>query len=130
MISKTIAVSVLAACFILAPSGGAFAFSGIQSDWQNYYNACPDLVTVSCNACHQNGFDFNPYGEALRHRIADLSMSNTAAFVDAEGVDSDGDGITNGQEIVVDCTLPGDASDVGTVPVETSSWDLVKACYR
>lgn len=39
-------------------------------------------VAANCTACHQNGFDFNPYGEALRTRI-DGGMSNTAAFLDA-----------------------------------------------
>lgn len=45
-------------------------------------------------------------------------------------MDSDADGYTNGQEIVVDCTLPGNASDHGTVGSEDSTWDRIKAIFR
>ena len=130
MIVKKLTTIVLAVCFICGATGPVLAGSGLQSAWQDYYNVCPDLETVSCNACHQNGFDFNPYGEALRTRIEDLGMTDTQAFVAAEDVDSDGDGYTNGQEIVVDCSLPGDASDFGTVPTEGGSWGQVKALFR
>jgi hypothetical protein len=70
---------------------------------------------------------FNPYGSALENRIANQGMSNNAAFLAAESVDSDGDGYTNGQEIVVDCTFPWVASSHGTVADEVSTWGQIKA---
>ncbi len=130
MTRKITTVAALAACILAGGFHSAQAYSSIGSSWRNYYNVCNDLVAVDCNACHQNGFNFNPYGAALFQRIANQGMSNTEAFVDAEGVDSDGDGYTNGQEIVVDCTLPGDASDHGTVANEGSSWERIKTIFR
>lgn len=120
----------LVCCLITSVPGDVWATTGIMNSWQSYYDPCNDLVTPSCNACHQNGFNFNSYGEALRVRIEDLGMSATEAYQDAEGIDSDGDGFTNGQEIVVDCTLPWDDTSLGTVPVESRTWERVKALYR
>lgn len=123
-------VLCLVCCLIVSGPGEVLAYSGIMSSWQSYYQPCNDLTSANCNACHQNGFNFNSYGEALRVRIADLGMTNTEAFQDAEAVDSDGDGFTNGQEIVVDCTLPWDAGSAGVVAVESLAWERVKALYR
>ena len=123
-------VPILAGCVLLALPSQSLAFNGIMSDWQDYYNPCQDLVAADCNACHENGFDFNVYGEDLRIRIGDLNMSNTEAFIDAEGEDSDGDGFTNGQEIVVDCTRPWDPTDQGTVSADGLAWSSVKALFR
>jgi hypothetical protein len=120
----------LALCLLINQPAPVLAYSGIMDAWQSYYNTCGDLNAASCTACHQNGFDYNPYGAALKTSL-DGGMSNTEAFVDTENVDSDGDGFTNGQEIVVDCTLPGDASSFGgPVADDTRSWDRVKALYR
>ena len=130
IIRTGIALLSLALCLMISQPAPVLAFSGIMSDWQSYYNTCEDLNTASCTACHQNGFDYNPYGSALKTRM-DGGMSNTEAFVDSEDVDSDGDGFTNGQEIVVDCTLPGDASSFGgPVASDGKTWDRIKALYR
>ena len=47
-------------------------------------------------------------------------------FASIEGDDSDGDGRTNGEEINVDCTLPGDPAS----PVDQDSWGSLKALFR
>ena len=120
----------LAALSLLILPVTSQATSGIKDDWIAYYDPCPELVAANCNACHQNGFDYNVYGEDMRFRTDDLGMSNEEAFVDIEGLDSDGDGYTNGQEIVVDCTLPWDDGSMGTVAAEAARWAQVKALYR
>jgi hypothetical protein len=120
----------LTLCLLMGQADSAQATSGLMSDWQNYYQTCEPLNTASCTACHQNGFDFNTYGEDLRVRIEDLGMTGTEAFIDAESADSDGDGFTNGQEIVVDCTFPWDETSQGTVAVQGATWDRIKALYR
>ena len=43
-----------------------------------------------------------------------------------EPEDSDGDGRSNGDEIRIDCTLPGDV----TSPNEATSWSRIKALYN
>lgn len=125
-----IIVPILAGCALLTMPTRSLAFRGIMTDWQAHYTPCQTLIDADCNACHENGFDYNFYGEDLKIRIGDLNMSNTEAFIDAENVDSDGDTYSNGQEIVVDCTLPWDDSDHGTVPADDTAWSEVKALFR
>lgn len=122
----------LALCLLVGLSGTAHATSSIKNAWQNYYNPCATLTNANCTVCHPStkALTYNSYGSALRTRINDQGMSNNAAFVDAEGIDSDGDGYTNGQEIVIDCTFPGDAASHGAVANEASTWTQVKALYR
>lgn len=121
---------ILAACTLLGAASLVQARRGIMDDWQTYYNVCQPLVTADCDACHQNGFDYNLYGEDMRIRIEDQGMSNIDAFIAIEDQDSDGDSFTNGQEIVVDCTFPWDASDQGTVPAAASTWGTIKVLFR
>jgi len=115
----------LALCLIGLSVGQANAFGGIGGDWRTQYpDACPTLITASnsCTFCHaESGFDMNPYGQDLK----DSEAGNI--FLDIEGLDSDGDGRTNGQEINLDCTLPGDA---GSVPADTVQWGQIKALFR
>lgn len=130
MLKSKMLILALASLILFHIPASSLAYSSIGDAWVAHYNPCQTLVDADCNACHQNGFEYNSYGEDLRVRIVDLSMENVAAFVDAESEDSDGDNFTNGQEIVVDCTLPWDATSVGTVGDERSSWDNIKALYR
>ena len=60
----------------------------------------------NCETCHitSNGSGYNSYGSDWR-----ASGSNAAAFAAIEDLDSDGDGFSNIDEILVD-TFPGDAS--------------------
>ena len=102
----------------------ALAFNGIGSDWRAYYSdTCPELQAATTNAtgcvlCHINGFNLNSYGD-------DVANANND-FASIEGDDSDGDGRTNGEEILIDCTLPGDAAS----PVDPSTWGNIKVLFR
>jgi hypothetical protein len=95
-----------------------------DGDWRdawlaNYVDICPDLRTTAqtCVLCHDGPPALNAYG-------ADMGSMNFAAI---EGTDSDGDGVSNGQEILVDCTDPWDAD---SVPFEADSWGAVKVLFR
>lgn len=124
-----ILVLAFAFCIFTYLPQSAQAFTGIMNDWQAYYDPCPDLVAADCTACHQNGFNLNSYGDDLLGFMDD-GMNNEEAFAAAEPLDSDGDGYTNGQEIVVDCTFPWDASDHGTVAADDATWGQIKSLYR
>ncbi len=127
---KTIILTLtLAGCMLLVVPQSALAFSSIMSDWVAYYNVCQPLADASCTACHMNGTDMNPYGDDMKTAL-DGGMTREEAFVAIEPVDSDLDGFTNGQEIVVDCTLPGDNSDFGPVANDQPSWGQIKALFR
>jgi hypothetical protein len=121
---KTILVTTsLALCLIGLSVGQANAFNGISRDWRDQYpDVCPTLTTASqaCTLCHMDGSnDLNPYGDDVKAASYD--------FLSIEGTDSDGDGRTNGQEINLDCTLPGDAS---SVPADEVQWGQIKALFR
>lgn len=130
MLRKSYISLALAGCMFLILPHAVQAKTGIMNDWQAHYNPCAILVAADCSACHTGGFGYNSYGEALRVRIADLNLTNVEAFIDAENLDSDGDGYSNGQEIVVDCTLPYDDTSHGTVAVTTSTWGHIKGLFR
>lgn len=119
-------VSVLACLVITLHTGGAAANDSIAVDWRSQYpDACKTLqdATLEANDCvlchHPGGNNLNPYG-------SDLAMVGVN-FVVVEGFDSDGDERTNGQEILLDCTLPG---DVTSVPVKVETWSAIKALFR
>jgi hypothetical protein len=121
-----LAILALALCLPAALAGSATANDTIAADWRTQYPAaCQTLIDAtfeagSCLLCHNpGGASLNPYGSDL----AGLAVN----FVVAESFDSDGDGRTNGQEILLDCTLPG---DFASVPAESRSWSAVKALYR
>jgi hypothetical protein len=129
MKKSIVALLALAGCILLVAPQSALARTPIMNDWVAFYSPCQPLVSASCTACHMNGTDFNPYGADLRTAI-DGGMTNEEAFFDIEGDDSDGDGYSNGQEIVVDCTMPGDDTDFGTVADVQTSWGQIKALFR
>jgi len=117
-----ILIASLALCLLSISAGQVFAFGGIANSWrQQYPDVCPDLKAASqdCSLCHFPDDSFNPYGKAVK----DANYN----FLAIENDDSDGDGRTNGQEINLDCTLPGDA---GSVPAKTVAWGQIKALYR
>ncbi len=102
------------------------AHENIGDDWRTQYpDACQILLDATleandCVLCHfAGGSNLNPYGWDL--------ASTGLNFVTIEGFDSDGDGRTNGEEILLDCTFPG---DVTSVPVEAETWSGVKALFR
>lgn len=123
MTRNRIAPFALAACMLLLAPSMARATSGYRNAWLSAYpDACGTLVTKAnnCSLCHTSVPALNAYGD-------DLAGTNGPAI---ELLDSDGDGYTNGQEIVVDCTDPSDAGDHGTVDDEVSVWGRIKALFR
>lgn len=118
-----VAAGALAACMLMLGPQAAHATSTYRNAWLAAYpNACSTLVTAAnnCSLCHTSVPSRNPYGNDIRN-------SNGPAI---ESLDSDGDGYTNGQEILLDCTLPGVASSHGTVADEPSTWSRILALYR
>ena len=69
--------------------------------------------------------DLNPYAVDLK-TVHDQGGTWTDAMVAIEANDSDGDAVSNINEIDA-CTPPG---VVGTVPVEPTTWGMIKALYR
>lgn len=114
----------LVLCILSAGAQWSLARNSIAADWRAYYpDACPELQDASTNAqscilCHSGGFNLNPYGQDL------ADNDNNFALVGA--LDSDGDGRTNDEEILIDCTLPGDM----TSPVDQDSWGSIKVLFR
>jgi hypothetical protein len=113
---------------ILAPAAIVFllpAIAGANSTYRNnwlnaYPDACSTLVNAAnnCTLCHTSPPTRNSYG-------ADLRGTTPQAI---EGMDSDGDGRTNGQEILLDCKLPGDAASV--LPADDQTWGTIKVLFR
>ncbi len=111
----------LSLCLLTSAVGTAQAKSAYATAWRTRYTtACTTLRSAasSCVLCHTSVPDLNAYG--------DLLASNSRNYAAAEAADSDGDGRTNGQEILQDCTLPGDL----TSPTETYVWGALKSIYR
>ncbi len=112
-------------CLVGIMTGDALAFGSIGDSWNaNYDTACQTLVDATlqangCVLCHDAGFSLNPYGDTIGGFGVD--------WASIEGTDSDGDGRTNGEEILTDCTLPG---DIASVPADGATWSAIKALYR
>ena len=115
----------LALCLLVTIGGESQAYNGIGTSWAaEYPGACQTLQDAladeqDCMLCHTSGFGLNSYGDDL-----DQANNNFSAIAD---MDSDGDGRTNLQEILDDCTLPGDGT---SVPTESDSWAAVKSLYQ
>ncbi|MCP4573586.1 MAG: hypothetical protein GY838_14605 [bacterium] len=123
MMNRRNLILSIVACLLMTHAGTAAAYNFIGGNWRTQYpDVCQTLTdaSFSCTLCHNPDSDsLNPYGSDL----AGLSSN----FVVAESFDSDGDGRNNGQEILLDCTLPGNAL---SVPEENPTWSAVKALYR
>jgi len=116
-------VLVFLALGILAlPSGPVRATTGVATVWQmDYAETACDMVLAAaadCSLCHTTVPAVNPYGQD----IADFGFG----WFGIEPLDSDGDGRTNREEIMDDCSLPGDA----TSPIGTTTWSRIRALYR
>jgi hypothetical protein len=97
---------VFIGCFLtLVLASDIHAFNSISNDWEAFY--APDGARViasledaggsNCQVCHVNtngGQPWNAYGFTL--------FLNGADFAAADGIDSDGSGSTNGEEIGFD----------------------------
>jgi hypothetical protein len=113
-------LAVLAFCVILAAGEQAAATNTVKNNWlAQYPDVCSELVARAndCSLCHGGGFSLNAYATAIR--------DNSFDFEAVESLDSDGDGRTNGEEILNDCTAPGDE----TSPVDAATWSALKALF-
>ena len=111
----------------------ARATSFIVDFGQDEYNeTCDQLrqsatVLQGCVLCHTAGGsaeDLNLY--ALDIQAARV-VTWASAIKDVDQIDSDGDGVVNGTEILVDCTGPGDPQNL---PVENNTWGVIKTLYQ
>lgn len=124
MIRHAAVLGSLALCLLALGAADAQATNSIKNNWTTYYSAtaCADVKAAAnaCSLCHTptNPYTMNPYGNLL--------IDNNRNFAAAAGIDSDGDGRTNGQEITEDCTLPGDQAS----PADLPTWGTLKAAYR
>jgi hypothetical protein len=116
----------LTLCLVGIIATQAAAFNGYGSSFRSIYpDICQELLdatfnTQGCILCHfvNSKNPQNPYGQAYANGGYD--------FAAIESLDSDGDGRTNGEEINIDCTFPGDAAS----PVNVDSWGGIKALFR
>lgn len=114
----------LVLCLVGISATGALAYTSVGVNWQNNYpDTCPELqaaatAAMDCVLCHTSGFGMNAYGVDLENAGRDFSA--------IESMDSDGDGRTNGEEILIDCTLPGDSVS----PTDSSSFGHIKVLFR
>ncbi len=120
MTRKLLMTTLVVATSVALLTGTAFADNDIKDEWLGIYvDVCPELITAAntCVLCHTTIPTLNPYG-------GDYSGD----WVAIEGTDSDGDTVNNGQEIIVDCTLPGDPTSV--TPNDDLTWGAIKALYN
>ena len=101
----------------------AQATSGIKNGWlADFPDVCPDLVEAAnnCTLCHGDAFALNDYAQDYKDFGEDWLVIQSR--------DSDQDSRTNEQEILLDCTLPGDPASV--VANEGYTWGGIKALFR
>ena len=98
------AVLVVALTFVLGFAGIALADTGALADFDAQYPS--NSFGGSCNICHTTVPTRNPYGKALANNGGTAGNIPPATFVAVEGLDSDGDGFTNIEEINAG-TFPG-----------------------
>ncbi len=67
------------------------------------------LMKAKCNTCHSQGTQLNPYGKDVQKAMQAKKTKDLTAEIlkSIEKVDSDKDGVSNGNEIKAG-TLPGD----------------------
>ena len=114
----------LSLCLLLIPVGSARATEGLAGAWRSDYEGWEEVCTMvldaasNCVLCHTAVPELNPYGQD----IFDFGFG----WFGLEPEDSDGDGRSNGDEIRIDCSLPGDPVS----PNKTTSWSRIKALYN
>ena len=98
------AVLVVALTLVLVFAVIASANNGALADFDAQYPL--NSFGGSCNICHTTVPTRNPYGRALANNGGTAGNIPPATFVAVEGLDSDGDGFTNIEEINAG-TFPG-----------------------
>jgi hypothetical protein len=106
---------IIATAFAVTAASSAFAVPALPGKFSQFYNDkgidVSALAGQSCRLCHAGIF---PNGGNLNSFAADLRdntdvRARAVDFGAIEGLDSDGDGASNLDEITAG-TLPGDAS--------------------
>jgi len=137
-----VGTTVIVGAVLLAGFCGNAAASTVTPDlWIEEYtvphrsvDACNELrlsahMPRGCVLCHTAGgssSDLNDYAVDIKAE-RDLGSTWREAFVAVELDDSDGDGFSSVDEILVHCSFPGDLS---SVPVEAATWGRIKALYK
>ena len=106
-------VLVVALTLPLGFAGIALADTGALADFNAQYPL--NSFGGSCNICHTTVPTKNPYGTDLNEAGATKNNIPPATFVAVEGLDSDGDGFTNIEEINAG-TFPGNPASHPTSP--------------
>jgi hypothetical protein len=111
MKKNILGVLVVALILVLGFAVIASADSGALGDFNRQYPS----FGGSCNVCHKSVPSTNPYGTDLVKKGATANNIPAATFVAIEGLDSDGDGFTNIEEINAG-TFPGNRASHPTSP--------------
>jgi hypothetical protein len=101
--------AVALASALLVVAAPALARPGYFEQFRNFYGISEGDNLDACGVCHFRWTGTgarNPYGNAVEQQLY-IGKTVVQALTDVEGVDSDGDGFTNGQEILTYQTLPG-----------------------
>jgi hypothetical protein len=109
---------------VLASFAVVVAKSSYKTTFNNLYGTAGKTLDT-CDTCHMNGFDWNPYGDDIKTEL-NKGSSITAALQAIEGTDSDLDSYSNIVEINAG-TFPGNPDS--TLPVEASTWGKIKALF-
>lgn len=115
----------LATCLI-ATAPCAFATGEYMDAFLSHYKLKENTAfnDKSCGICHVSDadFEFNPYGAAVKKALSDSGASavDGAVLASIESLDSDGDGVTNGEEVAA-ATFPGDATSGAKAATATTS---------
>ena len=102
LVAGVIAIVMVA---LSVPPRSVQAFSSFQTDFASQYPGVSGSRLDSCILCHVNGPSAGP-----RNAYGAAYANNGHSFTAIEGMDSDGDGVSNLDEIKA-LTFPGDASD-------------------
>jgi hypothetical protein len=110
--------NLLAALFVtltlvLGLAVTAPADTGARNSFNSKYPG--NLLGGTCTVCHTSPPATNPYGTALKNNGGSASNIPDAAFTTVEPLDSDGDGVSNIDEINAG-TYPGDRNSFPSVP--------------
>ena len=103
-----VTLSLALGCAVIAS-----ADNGARADFDARYPS--NSFGGSCKVCHTTGSTTNPYGTDLVKAGATANNISAATFVAVEGLDSDGDGFTNIEEINAG-TFPGNRASHPTAP--------------
>ncbi len=118
-------LGMIATVLVFASFVVVLAKSSYKTTFNNLYGTGGKTLDT-CNTCHMNGFDYNPYGADMKTEM-DNGKSDLQAIQAIEGTDSDSDTYSNLAEINAG-TFPGNPDS--TLPVEDSTWGKIKAIYE